>query len=305
VGYWVDLDRIMIPGNILKQHILIALDIIDKNGMPKNRASKKFDLLYKNKKYPPKYAISIANKVVNNIELDPEIYSGGNESNNLLIRLGFEIIDKSGKTIYNKNNYPNKYLQINRQNKHTSNTRCTECKNSIYEMLRSIYGTIKIEHKFHISTKLDDYKNLYVFPYLEKIYLSLVKYRGYDDFVKAKTLSNCDMYVVEKDFIAEIDEMQHFSRARLISLMHYPTRLKLNYNIDYWKKLCKKYKVADNNPIYRDEQRAWYDTLRDFLPLIDNSFQPTLRIFSGDYGWCSLNHKSKNDIEYFKSRLGL
>ena len=38
---------------------------------------------------------------------------------------------------------------------------------------------------------------------------------------------------------------------------------------------------------------------------IDNSFQPTLRIFSGDYGWCSLNHKSENDIEYFKSRLGL
>ena len=46
-------------------------------------------------------------------------------------------------------------------------------------------------------------------------------------------------------------------------------------------------------------------TLRDFLPLIDNSFQPTLRVFSGDYEWCSLNHKSENDIEYFINRLGL
>ena len=150
-----------------------------------------------------------SNKIVNNTELDTESYSGGYESNNFLIRLGFTIIDKKDE-VYSKRNFDNKYLYINRQNKHISNTHCSECKNIIYEMLRIVYGIIKVEHKFPISTKLEDYNNLYVYPYLEKIYLSLIKYRGYNDFIRKKSLHNCDVYVVEDDFVLEIDEIQHF-----------------------------------------------------------------------------------------------
>jgi hypothetical protein len=29
--------------------------------------------------------------------------------------------------------------------------------------------------------------------------------------------------------------------------------------------LCEEINAKDNYPPYRDEQRAWYDTLRDFL----------------------------------------
>ena len=294
----------MIPGNILKKHILKALGMIDRMGVPNNRISKKFDLLSNNKKYPPKYTISIANKIVNNTELNPETYSGGYESNNFLIRLGFKIIDKSNETVYTNRNFDGNYLHISRQNKHISNSRCSECKNTIHEMLRSIYETIKIEHKFHISTKLENYKNLYAYLYLKKIYHSLVKYRGYNNFIKVNSLSNCDLYLVESDFVVEIDEIQHLSTARLISLRNYPIQLKLKYDIDHWIHLCKKYKAVDNSPIYRDEQRAWYDTLRDFFPLIDSSFQPTLRIFSGDYEWCSLNPKNTDDVDCFNNLIG-
>ena len=77
----------MIPGNILNRHVVEAMGIIDRMGVPNNRISNKFDLLYNNNKYPPKYIISVANKIVNNTDLDTESYSGGDESNNFLIRL--------------------------------------------------------------------------------------------------------------------------------------------------------------------------------------------------------------------------
>jgi len=143
----------MIPGNILKKHILDAVDIINKEGIPKKRKSKKFDLVIDIKHYPPKYVISKANEIVNREPLNTELYSGGEESNNFLLRLGFKIYDKENKFI-TKKSLTKKYLLIKRQRNHISNSRCSECKNTIIEMLRNIYGSIKIEHKFSIPTHL-------------------------------------------------------------------------------------------------------------------------------------------------------
>ena len=38
----------------------------------------------------------------------------------------------------------------------------------------------------------------------------------------------------------------------------------------------------------RDEQRAWYDTLRDLVPSI-MGLQPTVRLYASDQVWCSLD----------------
>lgn len=56
----------MIPKNITEQNVLQALLDIDANGIryPLTK-SKKFDLVYNGKKYPPKYTISIANEFAN------------------------------------------------------------------------------------------------------------------------------------------------------------------------------------------------------------------------------------------------
>lgn len=64
---------------------------MDLNGVPQNRESTKYRLEYKGRTYPPKYLISIANKYVNGHELKPCEFSGGNESNEFLMNLGFEI----------------------------------------------------------------------------------------------------------------------------------------------------------------------------------------------------------------------
>ncbi|GIM28437.1 hypothetical protein CPJCM30710_11030 [Clostridium polyendosporum] len=83
----------MIPENISKEHILKAIEEIDENGVPQERLSTKFSVLYREKLYPPKYLISIANKYVNGEELSPSLFSGGDETNNFLFKRGFKIVD--------------------------------------------------------------------------------------------------------------------------------------------------------------------------------------------------------------------
>jgi 5-methylcytosine-specific restriction protein A len=51
----------MIPHNITREHILQAILHIDKYGVPDNRKSKKFALLFEGKQYPPKYVVALAN----------------------------------------------------------------------------------------------------------------------------------------------------------------------------------------------------------------------------------------------------
>ena len=60
----------------------------------------------------------------------------------------------------------------------------------------------------------------------------------------------------------------------------------------------RKMKAVDNDPPYRDEQRAWYDSLRDFLPIMVG-LQPTVRIYMGKFRWCSLDPQKESDIATF------
>ena len=292
----------MIPGNIQKKHILEAISRLDQDGVPNNRMSRKFDLLYNEKRYPPKYLISVANEIVNRYPMDPESYSGGVASNLFLMRLGYSILDKERDLLLETADPETRFYFIQRRNGHQNTGRCSECKNTIMEMLREIYGLIMIEHKLMIPTNPDIYKESSCYPYLKKIYDALIGLRGFNNFNRSTTLKPCDIYVAEHDFVVEIDEQQHFSAARGASLALYPSSLKTGFSVDRWATLCADYKSVDNDPPYRDEQRAWYDTLRDFLPLIDG-FNPTVRIHTGDFEWCSLNPKSPEDRKTFITKM--
>ncbi|SDG01860.1 McrB family protein [Chitinophaga filiformis] len=61
----------MIPTNITKDHILMAIADIDTNGLKDASVdSKVHELIYNNKSYPPKYIVSIANKFANGRPLE-------------------------------------------------------------------------------------------------------------------------------------------------------------------------------------------------------------------------------------------
>lgn len=79
----------------------------------------------------------------------------------------------------------------------------------------------------------------------------------------------------------------------------YPKKLRIGFDKDKWIERCKSLNRKDNDPPFRDEQRAWYDTLRDFLPTM-KPLKPTKRIYWGDHIWCNLNPDNQSDIDDFK-----
>ncbi len=82
----------MIPKNIEKKDVLAALLQIDQRGVPKSKLSRIYFVRYNGKYYPPKYVISLANIMANGSDAPSVEYSGGAETNNFLVRLGFEIV---------------------------------------------------------------------------------------------------------------------------------------------------------------------------------------------------------------------
>lgn len=83
----------MIPANITSTHIISAIREIDLYGVPPRRNSKVYSLLYKGRRYPPKYVISIANRYANGTELDYREFNGGRqETNPFLEERGFNVV---------------------------------------------------------------------------------------------------------------------------------------------------------------------------------------------------------------------
>ena len=66
-----------IPKNITKEHLIKAIQKIDNEGIPKEGDSQYYDVIYKDKKYPPKVIVSYANIYANGKELDRASFSGG------------------------------------------------------------------------------------------------------------------------------------------------------------------------------------------------------------------------------------
>lgn len=86
-----------IPQNITKEHLLRAIEKIDKEGVPINADSKYYDVVFNQKKYPPKLIISYANLFANGIELNRNSFEGGlgTPCFKLLEEKGFSIIKKT------------------------------------------------------------------------------------------------------------------------------------------------------------------------------------------------------------------
>lgn len=114
----------MIPHNIKREHVLYAFEKIYLDGLPAHRGSTKYALVHKGERYPPKYIISIANIFANDRELDPTTFSGGEETNQYLEKLGFNIIELDNQKIIRRDPIlPNRDQSIQRQNQARLNRR--------------------------------------------------------------------------------------------------------------------------------------------------------------------------------------
>ncbi len=180
------------------------------------------------------------------------------------------------------------------------NERCKDCKKRISELLEIIYGKSNVYQNYNLgfSNKVEEFEDNYFNSNLKTILSELKKFRGYENFIRSKKLPNVD-YFIKNNFVLEFDESQHFTKPRLISLDNYSEKLLLGFDKVKWLDNCEKLDKKDNDPPFRDEQRAWYDTIRDFIPFYLN-LKPTIRLYANDYVWCSLNVNKNDDIEIFK-----
>jgi hypothetical protein len=289
----------MIPSNIGRDHIIKAIEEIDSNGVPPRRESRDYYLIFEGRVYPPKYVISLANKFANGRKLESSRFTGGQETNNFLRRLEFEIVEASSRIRYKPKPFQNKTSE---RAKKGHNERCPECKKTIERMLKEIYGSVESNYKFEVRTNVEDYNDFPFYQELKEILLELQKHRGHKDFVKTPTLPRCDFFVPNLGFIIEFDESQHFTLPRKIALQHYLEEIELGFDRVRWITLCEEINAKDNDPPYRDEQRAWYDTLRDFLPVI-KGLEPTVRLHSKEIQWCSLNPENPGDVVKFRELI--
>jgi len=291
--------RKMIPRNITKEHILKAVEEVKRKGVPAKHSAKKFGLLVDDDAYPPKYVVSLANKYANGRCLGSTLFNGGQETNSFLKKFGFKVVEmkRIGKS---------STRGIRRIAKQTStrrkphNERCQDCKRAVAALLKKIYGDVRLNHKFTLGVLPKHFVGNDSYGHLGKIFSRLQEWRGHRDFVRTNNLPNVDYYVPTPGFVVEFDESQHFTECRMQTLQAYPKELQPGFDTKKWIDLCRKIHAKDNDPAYRDEQRAWYDTLRDFLPVLKD-LQPTVRLYAGDMQWCGLNPDSEFDLKRFKT----
>lgn len=87
---------IELPSNIKQEHILSAIQKIDKEGVPSNAHSSIYDVIHKGKSYPPKLVLSWANLFANQEELDRKSFKGGEGT------IAFKFLESKGFIIWKK-----------------------------------------------------------------------------------------------------------------------------------------------------------------------------------------------------------
>ena len=81
-----ELPRFKIPASITREHIIRAIKEIDETGYPEKNESRKYDLIYNDKPYPPKIVLSLASKYATGSVLDVSEFSGGEQFANKFLK---------------------------------------------------------------------------------------------------------------------------------------------------------------------------------------------------------------------------
>jgi hypothetical protein len=100
---------------------------------------------------------------------------------------------------------------------------------------------------------------------LGRIFTALTDYRGYTVFATSRRALQADVVSPSQQLIVEYDERQHFTKPRATALELYPPDVAIGFDRTEWIAHCNTIAAKDDDPPYRDEQRAFYGSVRDLL----------------------------------------
>lgn len=286
---------------INRNDVIKAIRIFDYDNKKYPEARSAF-LIFEGRKYPAKHIRGIAYQVHFGTEISKEDFSGGKETVRFFSRLGFEMqyapsIKNTKSPAIKSKKLKNKSLSDNIKEADDSlkitipSKGVIEQKNSLQLLLNKLYnGDIVCEKTYPWMKSpekiLGEYKS---------ICDALTAYRGNKDFIKKNVKLRCDFACESHKLIIEYDERQHFSEARKIALQTYP-KIPLCFDKNLWIRACTDIDARDNQPINRDEIRAFYDSTRD-IEAYKNGYR-LVRIMHGQ-----IDFESEEAMEKLRSLL--
>jgi very-short-patch-repair endonuclease len=268
---------------VLENHIEKACSRYDAGEDRPTHPARTTFLIRNGERYPAKFIRGLAYEIATGDKLGSNDYSGGLETVRFLSALGFSVEHNGeateGMCDHETDQNPTGRIPDTTAKEENSSSGKTQ-KDFLIKLLKQRFGCVITEAKFDWLKVPDCVSNDDV---LDGIYENLASIRGCKYFPTPGHPLACDFFIPSENLIIEYDERQHFTKQRAKSLAYYPPDLNLGFDKDKWCEACENIKATDNDPIYRDEQRAFYDSVRDILAARNG--MTLIRIKEGDYDW--------------------
>lgn len=251
---------------IRKEHVERAINNYLSGNFKHSPARSAF-LMFNGQKLPAKFILRLAFLEATGEMVSSESFTGGKASVRVLKNLGFDAIYEKPQGNCGKRN---------------------PIKNARREAFKKViarhWGNVETEKKFS-TISVPDFNILQTTDTtLWRILEEIQSCRGICVKGQINRKLAFDFYVPKVDLVIEFDERQHFTPPRAASLLAYPDDVELGFDRQRWISLSEQIKAGDNSPIYRDEQRAFYDSIRD-ITAPKFGLRPVIRIFEEDVIW--------------------
>lgn len=251
---------------IKKEHVEKAIKYYLQTKPEHSKARSAF-LMHDGIKLPAKFILRLAYKEASGYLPPSESLTGGRASVRVLMDLGFNAIYEKVEGRANRN--PVKNMR----------------RSAFKDILEKHFGKVEIEKKFP-GIQIPDLSNRSSMN--AELLLILDRVESFREMKIIKWNANAklsfDFYIPAKNIVIEFDERQHFTLPRAASLRTYPKSITLGFDKEKWVRLCEEINAGDNSPAYRDEQRAFYDSIRDIMAP-RTGIKPVIRIYETDVLW--------------------
>lgn len=250
----------------------------------KHRPARSAFLMHKGRRLPAKFVLKLAWRELTGEMPASEQLTGGQASVRVLRGLGFDAIYEKPPARSSRN----------------------AVKSARREALRRIlekhFGETLCEWKTEAIRVPDLLDRRGIPPVLRRVLNAVEQHRGQSVRGRKGLQLRFDIYLPRIGVALEFDERQHFTPLRAAALRVYPANAALGFDRAHWIALCEQIRAGDNSPAYRDEQRAFYDSIRDLLAPAAG-IKTVVRIFEEEVAWEKEGEKTQAGREIVQ-RIG-